>query len=268
MLSNRRTSPKPSGWDYVGRSERDDGELPPSVVVAELLDVLDRMGADRDHVVLQHPLQPFSARYAAEPRRGASYAKEWLGAPDAASRPGAFAPAAPLEREIEHVVTLDELIRAFANPARAFQQALGIATRTGEMLLQDDEPFALDGLGRWTVRDALLARWLDRGRGFDPRSCRAEFAARGWLPLGEAGRLAFEDAAAETETLVSAVRKVIGDGVPESRDIDLAVGDWQVRGRIDGIYPRLRLRARAGGHAAREGSPGDLDPPPGAGARR
>ena len=232
---------------YVGRSERDDSELPPSVVVTELLDVLGRMGAERDHVVLQHPLQPFSARYTAEPRRDASYAKEWLGAPDEASSPRAFAPTTPLDREVEHIVTLDELTRAFANPARAFQQALGIATRSGEMLLRDDEPFALDGLGRWTVRDALLERWLDEGQGFDPQSCREEFAARGWLPLGEAGRLVFEDATAETGALVSAVYGVIGDGVPESRDLDLAVGDWQVRGGVDGIYPGCGfVLARAG----------------------
>ncbi len=232
---------------YVGRSERDDTELPSSVVVAELLDVLGRMGAEKDAVVRQHPLQPFSARYRPEPRRGASYAGEWLGAPEADVRPRAFAPATPLEREVERVVTLDELIRALANPARAFQQALGIATHASEMLLEDDEPFALDGLGRWRVRDALLARWLERGEAFEPRSCRAEFAARGWLPLGEAGQVAFEGVAAETAELVSAVRKVVGKAAPEAREIELTLGDWQVRGTVRNVYPQAGfVLARAG----------------------
>ena len=232
---------------YVGRSERDDTELPPSVVVAELLDVLGRMGAEKDDVIQSHPLQPFSARYKAEPRRGASYADEWLGAPESDVRPRVFAPVVPLDREVERSVTLDELTRAFANPARAFQQALGIATRTEASLLEDAEPFALDGLGRWQVRAALLARWMERGEGFEPQASRAEFAARGWLPLGEAGRLAYDAVAAETAGLASAVRKVIGDGSPETRDIDLDVGGWQVRGRIPDVYPRAGfVLARAG----------------------
>ena len=232
---------------YVGRSERDDTELPPSVVLAELLDVLGRMGAERQDVVQLHPLQPFSARYRAEPRRGASYAREWLGVPDKNVRPRAFASGALQGRVVERIVTLDELTRAFANPARAFQQVLGIATYTEQSLLEDDEPFTLEGLERWRVRDGLLARWLAEGKGFDPHMCRSEFAARGWLPLGEAGRLAFEDAAEETRALVTAMRSVTGDAVPRSCDIELTVGGWQVRGRIDGIYPDCGfVLARAG----------------------
>ncbi|MGH8273288.1 MAG: exodeoxyribonuclease V subunit gamma [Gammaproteobacteria bacterium] len=232
---------------YVGRSERDDGELPPSVVVAELLDVLGRMGAEKDGVVQSHPLQPFSVRYTAEPRRGASYASQWLGASGVDVRPRVFAPATPLAREVEHVVTLDELTRAFANPARAFQQALGIATYSEESLLEDDEPFALDGLGRWTVRDALLSRWREHGDNFDPQLCRTEFAARGWLPLGEAGRLAFEAAVGEVGQIVVAVRGLVGTEVPEAQDIDLVLGDWQLRGRINDVYPKSGFMfARAG----------------------
>ncbi|MGH8127076.1 MAG: exodeoxyribonuclease V subunit gamma [Gammaproteobacteria bacterium] len=232
---------------YVGRSERDDGELPPSVVVAELLDVLGRMGAENDDVVQSHPLQPFSARYTAEPRRGASYAKEWLGKPTADVRPRVFAPAGPIARDVEHVVTLDELTRALANPARAFQQALGIATYSEDALLEDDEPFALDGLGKWTVRDALLARWLEHGDNFDPHSCHAEFAAHGWLPLGAAGHLAYDNAVAEAEQIATALHGVVGDASPETRDIDLVLGDWQVRGRIPGVYPHAGfVFARAG----------------------
>ncbi len=232
---------------YVGRSERDDGELPPSVVVAELLDVLGRMGAEKEKLVQTHPLQPFSARYTAEPRRGASYAKEWLGMPAAEVRLRVFAPGVPIERNVEHVVTIDELTRAFANPARAFQQALGIATHTDESMLKDDEPFALDGLGKWTVRDALLARWLEHGESFDSQSCRAEFAARGWLPLGVAGHLAYENAVEETRQIVTAVHETVGNANPEVRDIDLALDDWQLRGRIPDVYPGVGfVFARAG----------------------
>ena len=56
---------------YVGRSVRDNTPLPPSVLVAELLDCLvpalapahadrDALAAARAHLVVEHPLQPFS----------------------------------------------------------------------------------------------------------------------------------------------------------------------------------------------------------------
>ena len=54
---------------YVGRSMKDNAEIPPAVVVSELLDVLDESfaGAEPDaarrHVVVVHPLQPFSPAY-------------------------------------------------------------------------------------------------------------------------------------------------------------------------------------------------------------
>src|SRR4029434_2985940 len=61
---------------YVGQSISDNTDLPPSVVINELLDTIDRSfkfsvdGTDRaggarprDRVVQRHALQPFSPRY-------------------------------------------------------------------------------------------------------------------------------------------------------------------------------------------------------------
>ncbi len=231
---------------YIGRGERDDGELPPSVVVNDLLDVLARMGAEEQNIVLHHPLQPFSTRYRAEPRRSASYAGEWLRAPAPEAAPAIFA-GAPIERDIEPVLTLDELTRALANPARAFQKALGMATPATDALLQDDERFALDGLGQWQVRDALLTRWLAQGADFDPWSCYEDFSARAWLPLGETGRLVFADTVKQTAGLVRTVRAVTENASPQAHDIDLTLDGWRLRGRIAEVYPQVGfVLARAG----------------------
>jgi exodeoxyribonuclease V gamma subunit len=114
-------------------------------------------------------------------------------------------------------------------------------------MLQDDERFALDGLEKWQVRDALLARWLTHGEDFYPSPCYEEFSARALLPLGEAGRLAFAEIVEQTARLVSAVHKLTGDEKPQTRDIDLTLGDWHVQGRIADVYPQAGLvYARAG----------------------
>jgi exodeoxyribonuclease V gamma subunit len=74
---------------YVGRSIRDNAALPPSVLVAELLDVLvpatARVGADkaalaeaRRRLVVEHPLQPFSLEAFdphADPRKRSFHAE-------------------------------------------------------------------------------------------------------------------------------------------------------------------------------------------------
>jgi exodeoxyribonuclease V gamma subunit len=78
---------------YTGNSVRDNASLPPSVLVADLLDYLvpaiaadphsaDSLRAARARLLLEHPLQPFSARYfdrAGDPRL-ASFNDEYCSA--------------------------------------------------------------------------------------------------------------------------------------------------------------------------------------------
>ena len=90
---------------YTGRSVRDNSLLPPSVLVAELLDYLAAASAEaavspatlnaaRQRLVVEHPLQPFSLAYFepdADPRRR-SFNDEYC----AALRQRWAAPSAPL----------------------------------------------------------------------------------------------------------------------------------------------------------------------------
>lgn len=49
---------------YTGRSQRDDSVLPPSILIAELLETIaDAAPEKAQHCVLQHPLHSFSRRY-------------------------------------------------------------------------------------------------------------------------------------------------------------------------------------------------------------
>ncbi|HEX5314545.1 MAG TPA: exodeoxyribonuclease V subunit gamma [Gammaproteobacteria bacterium] len=249
---------------YVGRSERDNGELPASVVVNTLREVLGRMGADKGDIVIAHPLQPFSASYQAEPRRGASYARHWLGARDPAAAPVPF--AAPLANNaVESLsgstqiaesiidIALDDLIAGLCNPARRYLKALGIAHRRPDAAAEDDELFTLNKLDEWRVKDALLARWLETGADFDPDDSFAEFAARGWLPTGTAGQTLYAGCVAETSALVGALFSCVGKQKPAPKDVDRSVGAWHLSGRIADVYPGEGLVcARAGSLRAKD----------------
>lgn len=236
---------------YVGLSERDNAPLPASVVINLLLDVAERMGATHDDLVLEHPLQPFSASYRARPASPckASYAREWLQPARADLAPGAFGaplPPAAADGDGREVVDLQDLIRGLSNPARRYLDRLGVAHAATHADEEDDEPFVLDGLEKWRLKEALLDQWLAVGKDFGPEPLYPVFAARGWLPPGEVGRLTFRAARAEVEQVACAVFARTA-GVARPHELDLALDSCRLVGRVDDLYTQGGLvRARAG----------------------
>ena len=77
---------------YVGQNIRDNSVLPPSVLVSELLDGVDRGfyraegGRASELLLTRHPLQAFSRRYFTGDERLFSYAREWIEASRQAGR--------------------------------------------------------------------------------------------------------------------------------------------------------------------------------------
>lgn len=93
---------------YSGRSVRDNGERPPSVVLAELLDVLvpalapadadeATLAAVRARLLCHHPLQPFDERYfdPAQPQLPGSYREDFAAALRARALAAAASAVAP-----------------------------------------------------------------------------------------------------------------------------------------------------------------------------
>lgn len=181
---------------HTGRSVRDNAPLPPSVLVAELLDTLAPVIADdpddpralaeaRRALVVEHPLQAFSPRLFradADPRLR-SFHHEYADAlrrraPLAAAAQQAAAddamdvdddaapslPAAPLftaplppPEAAWREVSIAQLVEFFRHPARyLLRRRLGIELPQAADELQDDEPFVADR----AAQRALAARLL------------------------------------------------------------------------------------------------------------
>ncbi len=170
---------------WKGRDPRDNTLLPPSVVVSELRDHIDRAwtcsDASRvcDRLTVEHPLQPFSRRCFDPAAPTASYAPAWL--PSSRRRQEKPFLVSPLPADEEHArLDLDELIRFWCHPVRAFlRQRLGLRLDGPDRELADSEPFTLDALEQYRLAGECLAALLD-----DPtRSCGyRELAAAGRLP--------------------------------------------------------------------------------------
>ncbi len=232
---------------WVGRSIQDNTPLPPSVLVAQLRDHLDAgwrlvAGAGGDGpdsvseaLTCRHPLQPFSRRYfPPEPQPGPdalfTYAREWRQARDGAAAAGTLVPGVPAAGGAlgvpvpEDPLTLDRLRRFLRHPIqRFFQDRLGVFFERNGRRSEDREPYAIDGLAAWGLRDALLDAAMRAMRlGEDPiASLEARMRAMrrsGALAGGSLGALAAQDLRDGFDALLSAYQAACGrwpsDGGP------------------------------------------------------
>ena len=194
---------------WVGQDQRGGGARSPSILVSELRDAiaqgwrlpgdaLQEDDPDAGERVLawltqQHPLQPFSRRYlTGDDPRVFTYDEHWAealrqaqhtsAAVDAAVPRGTAAsvslPAAPVA---DSQATLEGLIQLLRSPPRVCLAArLGVHFRQPDEQEDDAEPFALDGIAAFTLRQRLLDSACS-GEPLDKAIARAQRA--GMLPL-------------------------------------------------------------------------------------
>ncbi|PWB35470.1 exodeoxyribonuclease V subunit gamma [Pseudomonas sp. SDI] len=160
---------------WVGRSIRDNSERPASVLIGQLRDHLASgwrlQGAADDgkqnageqllqQLTVEHPLQPFSARYFHEGSDLFSYASEWR---------GLYAPVAGQARVVDELepfvaeepLSLTLLQDFLRHPVRHFfSQRLKVFFEAVEAPLADEEPFVLDALQRYSLSESLLGAAL------------------------------------------------------------------------------------------------------------
>ncbi|MGK4002826.1 exodeoxyribonuclease V subunit gamma [Sorangium sp. So ce1036] len=248
---------------YVGQSMRDHAEIPPSVVVSELLDAIDegftldppargaRIRPAREHVLVRHPLQPFSPVYfrAGGDARLFSYAARFCeGAralidPRVEEPPFFHARLRPPDEPIT-AVTLDQLSEFFRNPMRALlRDRIGLRLEEGDEDVPDREPMDLSPLDKYQLGSDLLRRALG---GDDPRAAYQYLRASGALPLGAVGRCRFEQRLPEIERMTAEIRRH-ADGEPLApREIDLLAGGARVTGWLRELWPGAQVRYRFG----------------------
>lgn len=215
---------------YGGSDARDGSVREPSPVIAELLDAVERMHGEsvREHLCVQHPLQPFSPRAfgagddgGVEPRRF-SYRKEWAmpaaAAVQANEPPFVTAPLAMDAPELLEPPDRNALQAFFANPAKAWlQDRLGLRLITREETLDDREPQGRDALRRYAVIAALTAE--DPQQNDDQGDDRnadivRRLRARAELPPGRDGDALIDDTRPLARGLLAEARAVLAASTP------------------------------------------------------
>ena len=243
---------------YVGQSAHENAEIPPSVVVSELLDVIDESftfetvsGARRarEHVSVRHPLQPFSPAYfqtARDPRLFSYSPRFYEGArallgPREAAKPF-FPGRLPPPEEGARGVTLEELCGFFANPMKAILlNRLDVRMASDKDGILDREPMELDKLEEYKIGTDLLRRALS---GEDLPAAYTYLRAKGVLPLGAMGRVGFDRMLPRVDALAAAIRELTTDEKLVALELDVVCNGTRLTGFLRNLYPEARVEHR------------------------
>lgn len=259
---------------FVGSSMRDNSSLPPSLLVEELLDCvagsffLDASGEGKvepgqereafvRRLLVRHALQPFHPDYfSGRDPRLFSFAGEYCQGALARMRDGAARPLfffqplpgqeAPLAR-----LSLAELKRYFANPARWFlEKRLGLFLGHREILLPEREPISLDYLSQYALAREFLEVRLAGELGEEELFRR--WQGQGRLPLGASAQCVFSEIVARVAPVLAALSPFVsGDKLPPL-SVELPLGPGltltgtlqgrQAHGLVCGTNSRLHGR--------------------------
>jgi len=227
---------------HVGRSLVNHDQLPPSVVVSELLDYLDQSctfpnGANaRQCLVIEHRLHAFSRSYFTPGGRLFSYSA--ANAAAAAVRAVTTTPfiTEPLSEPAAELrnVELADLLAFMVNPAAFFlRRRLGIRLDENDDTLEETEPLTPDALLLYHVGNEL----------FDARIAGAALPgeealfARALLPPGSVGTQYYRKQDASAKALQSTISSLLATTTrDEPRLIDLRLGAFTLTGRIEALY--------------------------------
>jgi exodeoxyribonuclease V gamma subunit len=230
---------------YTGLSQRDNSEIPPSVAVSELLEVLSNCYG-LSAPVIRHPLHPFSPRYFDDSHaRLFSYQRHDF---ETANRLGrVYSPATPwwqgeIAAETGAPIAIAELLKFYNHPQRYFlQQQLGIQLLQLNQEAEEREPFSVDNLSLYGIQQSWIAAALKA-----KELPLSKLQAQGCWPAGALGELLWHKQLPELEKFVETLlSKDLGEQRP-ALAVDLTIGGFRLIGKLDHLYANGNLLYRYG----------------------
>ncbi|WP_163134158.1 exodeoxyribonuclease V subunit gamma [Agarivorans sp. Alg241-V36] len=231
---------------YIGHSAKDNSEQTPSVLVAELCDYIaqscaltddDKLNVDESgkrllaQLTCLHPLQPFSSEYYQSHSDKFSYAQRWLPAVAAqhqakSTEDNQAAPTLVNEGLLSEI-SMDELLAFSRSPiAYFYQRRLKVSFPRLSEQLEETEPFLVDGLAGFSMKQYLLEQQLNNA---EKRQQFDLLHAAGALPHGGFGEVSFEQQWQDLEPLADSLFPLLVGGLLSRQqlllDLDFASED-------------------------------------------
>ena len=222
---------------YVGRSAKDNSELPPSVLLNELLDAVSLQGGEAKSIQTEHRLQSFHPEhFTGEGRRfsydqGAAQLASVCGSrEDNPFLKGPLQSQAPLPESVQ----LAELKGFFRDPQRHFlRNALNIRRPYAAEELPPSESFAMD---KWQGVDLMraLLRSLGEGGEGQAQSLIRRYRSDGLLPPPPVGELLLQQPISQVRNFMgqmdpASLKQALDDNVDA---ISVATANCSLRGEL------------------------------------
>jgi exodeoxyribonuclease V gamma subunit len=215
---------------YIGQSDKDNSNIPPSALIDELIDYLQNKYEDDDlanQMIIKHPLHNFSDKndglnslnYLSHvPLKDYNFFQD--------------------EKKINELelkeVSINSLINFFKNPFKVyFQKVLNINYDEQELLLADTESFELDTLQQWSLKQDLLLANAEELPNLKNRLLKT-----GVLPLKNMGDLVLKDLDNQVKIVRELLNHIINNEDEKSFPINVALnnGSNTLSGNISGVY--------------------------------
>jgi exodeoxyribonuclease V gamma subunit len=237
---------------YTGQSSQDNSIIPPSVLVSELMDYINGnfalKGSDRkDWFLTKHRLQPFNPAYFRENSGFFSYSREHLAEARCMMSkkredPVFISGELPAPNEAFRTISIDDLVRFFANPAKfLLNRRLGIFLEKESSLLEEAECFELDGLERYQIQNELVTAALGDTK---PEDHYALMKASGRLPHGTPGEFVFKDLSKGVDAFADQTEPYIRSQPLEPLEVHRDIAGFRVTGIIRPLFKDRLLKYR------------------------
>jgi exodeoxyribonuclease V gamma subunit len=230
---------------YVGQSIEDNTCLPPSVLVSELLDTIEKNFAPRgpkilEKVVSRHRLQAFSPSYFREGTGLFSYSEENM---RASSRMGTRAkptfliaepiPLTSVETEQWRHLDIETLCGFYSNPVKfLLQRRFNIHLADEVPVWEERETFEVSPLRRYEIEQNLVQNRLSDApvEDFYPIE-----RAAGQLPHGAVGEFVFQEMNCEVNYFIQKFRRLSREPWRDQLDVDVELAGVRLTGRLSQI---------------------------------
>jgi exodeoxyribonuclease V gamma subunit len=224
---------------YQGLSIQHNEDIPPSVIVSELLGILENHYQLTD-LITKHPLQAFSQRYFNDESEHFSYSQadyETAIALQADKDKTELWWQGVLETKATEVIDINELFAFYRHPQQYFlQRQLGIRYTGLTADVEEREPFAIDTLDAYAINQQWIEHVLN-GTSYTLKKLQAQGR---WLS-GICGELAFDQQQQAINQFADLIQQQGLGHRQEDQPIDITVGDYRLLGKLSQVYEQGSL---------------------------
>ncbi|MEY3220505.1 MAG: hypothetical protein RIT27_1862 [Pseudomonadota bacterium] len=227
-------------FSYIGQSIQDNSEIPPSVLLNQLLDYIKQnfKFSNAESLIIKHPLQPFSKRYFQKNSHLFSYAEDYFEVikhTRATNAQPFFESPLPALEQSWRETTLEQLIQFYKNPcAYLLKKRLGVYFEDQTTLIENTEPFDVEGLDKYNLQQKLLHRQLS---GANNQAFFPIIKASGLLPPEQVGERIYEILNQDIAAFVVELTKQFDNQPSEPFVKELFLGEFKLDGEIRDVYP-------------------------------